>query len=167
MARVKRSIDRGKFDIKAELSAEIAFGMGKKVSSVCSIILIELYRIFFGSSDNCFSSGRFPPPHENLFPSSETFVCSPMPLPELNARERIISFELFREIFLPPLTIKRDIERERRSLVLTRTRLQPRVYSKRKAPPSPYIYIYIFPVLSANDPKKQFLSKDAQGYCRN
>lgn len=32
--------------------------MGKKVSSVCSIILMELYRIFFGSSDNCFSSDR-------------------------------------------------------------------------------------------------------------
>lgn len=91
--RVKRSIDGGKFDIKAELSAEIALGMGKKVSSmVCSIILIELYRIFFGSSDNCFSSLS----SSLLLPG--TFVCSSCLLLE---KELLVSnyFEKERDLF--------------------------------------------------------------------
>lgn len=92
--RVKRSIDGGKFDIKAELSAEIALGMGKKVSSmVCSIILIELYRIFFGSSDNCFSSLS-----SSLLLLPGTFVCS---LCLLLEKELLVSnyFEKERDLF--------------------------------------------------------------------
>ena len=79
------------------------------------------------------------------------------------SRERIISFELFRERSLPPLN---ETSKGKDDLVLTRAeRGYNREFTK-SASPSPYIYI--FSVLHANDPKKQpFLWKSAHGYCRN